>query len=62
MSRVGFSKKILAAAVIAALGASASAEELKTAAPQIELAQGDGPLVITPQPDPSRDRAAENCR
>jgi len=46
-------------ALLLTLGASASAEELKTAAPQIELAQGDGPLVITPQPDPSRDHAIQ---
>ena len=46
-------------ALLLAIGASASAEEAGTAAAPIKLAQGDGPLVITPQPDPGREQAIQ---
>ena len=46
-------------ALLLAIGASASAEEVGTAAAPIKLAQGDGPLVITPQPDPGREQAIQ---
>jgi hypothetical protein len=50
---------VLATILIGLAAAPASAEEAGAPqpAPQIELAQADGPMVITPQPDPNRHHA-----
>jgi hypothetical protein len=47
------------AAVLIVFAAEARAEDGRAAlpAPQVQLAQADGPMVITPQPDPNRHHA-----
>ena len=47
---------VLATTLLVLAAAPASAED-SGAAPQIQLAQAGGPMVITPQPDPSRHHA-----
>jgi hypothetical protein len=51
---------LLAAGLFAATSGAALAEDKATPTPgsQIQLAQADGPMVITPQPGPNRPQAA----
>ena len=58
--KLGFPSIAVLTALLLALPASASAEQQpRNATPPIKLAQADGPLVITPQPDPSREQAIQ---
>ena len=53
-----FSTAVLAAMLLVLAEAPASADDKGAAQPPaIQLAQADGPLVITPQPDPNRPHA-----